>query len=44
MIGRPKLNSSVLEAWRMAQFTGRDTLISMSTSHNKVEVDFSLLF
>lgn len=42
MIGRPKLNSSVLEAWRMAQFVGRDTLILMSSSHNKVEVDTRL--
>ena len=42
MIGRPKMNSSVLEEWRMAQFAVRGTLILMSSSHNKVEVDTRL--
>ena len=42
MIGRLKLNSSVLEEWRMAQFAVRGTLILMSSSHNKVEVDTRL--
>ena len=42
MIGRPKMNSSVLEEWRMAQFAVRGTLILMSSSHNKVEVDSRL--
>jgi molybdopterin synthase catalytic subunit len=42
MIGRPKMNSSVLEEWRMAQFAVRGTLILMSLSHNKVEVDTRL--
>ena len=42
MIGRPKMNSSVLEERRMAQFAVRGTLILMSSSHNKVEVDTRL--
>ena len=42
MIGRPKMNSSVLEEWRMAQFAVRGTLVLMSSSHNKVEVDTRL--
>ena len=42
MIGRPKMNSSVLEEWRMAQFAVRGTLILMSSSHNKVEVETRL--
>ena len=42
MIGRPKMNSSVLEEWRLAQFAVRGTLILMSSSHNKVEVDTRL--
>ena len=42
MIGRPKMNSSVLEEWRMAQFAVRGTLILMSSSHNKFEVDTRL--
>jgi molybdopterin synthase catalytic subunit len=36
------MNSSVLEEWRMAQFAVRGTLILMSSSHNKVEVDTRL--
>ncbi len=42
MIGRPKLNSSVLFGWRMAQFALRDTLNSMSTVQNKLAVDIRL--
>lgn len=42
MIGKLKLNSSVLCEWRMAQFAFRDTLNSMSTSQNKLAVDTRL--
>ena len=42
MIGRLKLNSSVLCEWRMAQFACRDTLILMSTLQNKIAGDTRL--
>ncbi len=42
MIGRLKLNSSVLCEWRKAQFALRDTLNWMSTSQNKFAVDTRL--
>ena len=42
MIGRLKLNSSVLCEWRMAQFACRDTLNLMSTLQNKIAGDTRL--